>query len=183
MAVAIRRYDASRDRAAVRSLDRSYTTETVYDVQREPQALVLVERTLTEPLTRTPPIGDELDSDRPGWDVAWVATPLGSPGDALVGFAATSYQRWNRRQAVQHLYVSQDSRRQGVARALLGHIAADASAHGAIHVWLETSNLNYPAIRAYRRIGFEICGLDLCLYEGTESAGEVAVYLSRSVQG
>jgi ribosomal protein S18 acetylase RimI-like enzyme len=182
MAVTIRRYDASRDRAAVRALDRSYTTSTVYDVSRDAHSITLVERELPTPLTRTPPIDDELDDDQPSWDVAWVAIPTSPGSSGLLGFAASSYQRWNRRMAVQHLYVDAAARRLGIASALIGHVGADASAHGAIHVWLETSNLNYPAIAAYRRMGFVLCGLDLCMFDGTESSGEVAVYMSRSLQ-
>ena len=45
-------------------------------------------------------------------------------------------------------------------------------------VWLETSNLAYPAIQFYRGVGFELCGLDASLYEG-EQAGETALYFMR----
>jgi ribosomal protein S18 acetylase RimI-like enzyme len=31
-------------------------------------------------------------------------------------------------------------------------------------LWLETENVNYPAIGFYRRAGFRLCGLDDILY-------------------
>jgi ribosomal protein S18 acetylase RimI-like enzyme len=45
--------------------------------------------------------------------------------------------------------------------------------------WLETSNVNLPAVRAYERLGFRLCGLDTSLYEGTPAEGEVALFLCR----
>ena len=48
---------------------------------------------------------------------------------------------------------------------------------------METSNLNLPGVRAYERLGFQVCGLDTSLYDGTPSEGEVALFLSRSLAG
>jgi ribosomal protein S18 acetylase RimI-like enzyme len=31
-------------------------------------------------------------------------------------------------------------------------------------LWLETQNVNYPAVQFYRRMGFRLCGLDETLY-------------------
>jgi ribosomal protein S18 acetylase RimI-like enzyme len=50
---------------------------------------------------------------------------------------------------------------------------------GAINLWLETSNLNVPGIRAYRRLGFELCGADATLYLGTPAASEQALFFAR----
>ncbi|GHH43091.1 hypothetical protein GCM10018773_28520 [Streptomyces candidus] len=36
-----------------------------------------------------------------------------------------------------------------------------------------------PAVRAYRRMGFVLCGLDTSLYEFTASAGEYALYMRK----
>ncbi len=54
-----------------------------------------------------------------------------------------------------------------------------ARERGAGHIWLEVTNINAPAIHAYRRMGFALCGLDTSLYEFTASAGEYALYLSK----
>ena len=47
-------------------------------------------------------------------------------------------------------------------------------------LWVETQDVNFPAITFYRRVGFEVCGFDSTLYDGKE-AGEVAVFLSRGL--
>jgi ribosomal protein S18 acetylase RimI-like enzyme len=47
------------------------------------------------------------------------------------------------------------------------------------YLWLEVSNVNGPAIRCYSKMGFRVCGLDVSLYEGTGSRGEVGVFMWR----
>lgn len=47
------------------------------------------------------------------------------------------------------------------------------------YLWLEVSNVNAPAIGSYLRMGFEVCGVDVSLYEGTEARGEVGVFMWR----
>ena len=49
---------------------------------------------------------------------------------------------------------------------------------GALHLWVETSNLNVPGIRAYRRMRFELCGADTTLYLGTPAANEQALFFA-----
>jgi hypothetical protein len=53
---------------------------------------------------------------------------------------------------------------------------------GATMAWLEASNLNGVGIEAYSKMGFDICGFDLTHYRGTRSAGQFAVFLSRSIE-
>jgi hypothetical protein len=52
----------------------------------------------------------------------------------------------------------------------------------ASHLWLEASNRNVPAVRAYRRMEFELSGLDLAFYKGTPEHEEVGLLMSRDVQ-
>lgn len=57
-----------------------------------------------------------------------------------------------------------------------------ARAEGARCLWLETSNVNEPAIQFYRREGFVLCGLDQSLYDPTSDAGgETALYFARPI--
>lgn len=60
----------------------------------------------------------------------------------------------------------------------MGLAAQFARERGAGHIWLEVTNINAPAIHAYRRMGFTFCGLDTTLYDGTPSQGEQALYMS-----
>jgi len=51
---------------------------------------------------------------------------------------------------------------------------------GASHVWLETSNVNVPGVRAYERLGYALCGVDR-LYYGSYMPGEAAIYLAKEL--
>lgn len=93
---------------------------------------------------------------------------------------ATRYERWNRRQVITDLLVDARVRRRGVARRLLAAVTATAVDKGARETWLETQNVNVPAIRAYQALGFAITGCDTTLYD-EPYAMERAVYLSRPV--
>jgi ribosomal protein S18 acetylase RimI-like enzyme len=51
-------------------------------------------------------------------------------------------------------------------------------------LWLETQNINYPAVQFYRRMGFRLCGLDETLYRPGMPGllpAEVALYFSRDL--
>lgn len=100
----------------------------------------------------------------------------------LVGFAASWYSSWNRREVLAHLYVDRSWRRRGAARALLQVVQDAARQHGARQVWLETQNVNLPAVRAYRALGFEVVGLDRTLYDGAV-AHEVALFMAKPLHG
>ncbi|GGM47728.1 hypothetical protein GCM10012275_18480 [Longimycelium tulufanense] len=165
----VRDVDLSRDCDAVLRVNREFSTETVFDVRYVDGAFVL--RETPRRVTREYPF----DFASPGRDHAVVAVV----DRAVVGFLATSYQRWNRRLVVEEVFVDSVRRRQGVARAMVDRVLARAGEVGATHLWLETSNVNVPAIRAYQRLGFEFCVLSL--YENTPARGEIALHLPRAV--
>ncbi|MFE3370719.1 GNAT family N-acetyltransferase [Streptomyces sp. NPDC059173] len=102
-----------------------------------------------------------------------------TPDGTLAGFVSVSYARWNRRLTIEDIEVAPAHRGRGVGRALMSRAEEFARERGAGHVWLEVSNINAPAIHAYRRMGFSLCGLDTSLYAFTASAGEYALYLSK----
>jgi len=160
------------DAPALAALDTSFTTERVYDVDARFQLTV---RALATPLTKRYP----LDLSETPCDAGFVALD----GGATVGLVATAYQAWNRRLVVWHLYVQGGQRRRGIGRRLVERALALGARRGALTAWLETSNLNLPAVEAYRRMGFELCGLDTTLYRGTSAEGEVALFLARDLLG
>src|SRR5262249_55920874 len=101
---------------------------------------------------------------------------------ALVGFAAARHETWNRRVVVLHLYVAAGHRGRGIGRALIDHLDGFARTVGARCLWLETQNVNYPAIQFYRRLGFRLCGLDESFYDPAgPAAGEVALFFVREL--
>ncbi|WP_313750942.1 GNAT family N-acetyltransferase [Streptomyces parvus] len=119
--------------------------------------------------------GDEGDRAAQG-DPTFLA--LAADG-SLAGFVSVTYARWNRRLTIEDIEVAPGHRGRGVGRALMSRAEEFAREQGAGHIWLEVTNINAPAIHAYRRMGFSLCGLDTSLYEFTASAGEYALYLSK----
>ena len=49
-------------------------------------------------------------------------------------------------------------------------------------IWLETQNVNVPAIRFYQRIGFQFCGFDATLYDPAHTPKtEIALFFTHPV--
>jgi ribosomal protein S18 acetylase RimI-like enzyme len=129
------------------------------------------------PVRKDFPLADDLGADR-AWEQGLVAERAGG----VVGFAAVAHRHWNRRAELCHLYVARRQRGQGIGRALIEAVVVAARGVGMRCVWLETSNLAYPAIAFYRRVGFELCGLDVSLYDPAGAVGgETALFFTRPV--
>ena len=175
-AVEIRRADVARDWELIRSIDSSFEVEAVLVVQDDARGFHLAETPVEHPHTKS----FELDrASTHEWEHVWLALDREEP----VGVIATQYSAWNRRVIIWHLYVSRSHRRRAIGRALLDAALPSAMDEGARVAWLETSNVNLSAVRAYERLGFRLCGLDTSLYEGTPAEGEVALYLCRWLAG
>jgi ribosomal protein S18 acetylase RimI-like enzyme len=167
----IRPVDIVRDMSAIVRLDVSFTTQHMFALEATDTGICLKSVPLGKPIEKRFPVAFE--EGHTGWVVTGNASVL--------GFIATAIEPWNKRLVVWHFYVDRQHRKRGLGRLLIEH-AIDCGRHaGATNVWVETSNLNYPGVLAYRRLGFEVCGFDSTLYENTPSEGEFAVFLGRSV--
>ncbi|MEU9030035.1 GNAT family N-acetyltransferase [Streptomyces sp. NPDC048383] len=168
------------DSEAIEGIDGSFTTATVFAVAVTGEGFALREVPVDPPLVKVFPEDDGSDdadgADAPDDDNRTFVA-VGADG-GVAGFAAVSYSPWNRRLTVEDIEVAPDHRGRGVGRSLMGCAVDFARERGAGHVWLEVTNVNAPAIHAYRRLGFAFCGLDTALYQGTESEGEHALYMS-----
>jgi ribosomal protein S18 acetylase RimI-like enzyme len=166
------------DLALLAGLDNSFTTDRIYRVSRAEFGFTVIEEPLGSPLHKAYGSPANIDPPIQEADFAVVAEQAG----ALVGVVAVKYQAWNRRGEVWHLYVARTARRRGIGMALLKEAEAFARAAGARCLWLETQNVNFPAIQFYRRAGFRLCGLDESLYapEGLGRA-EVALFFARPI--
>ena len=162
------------DAQQIIGIDTSFTTDAIYTACRDGDRMGLRLAALETPITKRFPLYDLDKRDRP-WEFAAVALV----DDRICGFVAAGYQAWNRRATIWHLYVDRSERRQGIARLLVDRAHRYGTARGALHLWLETSSLNLPGVRAYRRLGFELCGLDTPLYDGTPASGETALFFAR----
>jgi ribosomal protein S18 acetylase RimI-like enzyme len=175
MALRIRALDRQSDRAAVEAIDTAFETDSVFDMQLLERGISLLERPLERPLVKRYSIG-EVFAPWASWQSGWVAED-----GHVVGVAAVEYAPWHRRLVLWFLYIEPAARRRGVGRALLAEVEAHARAVGATHVWLETSNVNVPGVRAYNRLGYTLCGAD-ALYYGPYMPGESALYLAKTLQ-
>lgn len=100
-----------------------------------------------------------------------------------VGWLETSYEAWNERLRVCELLVEPDSRGCGVGAALMRKAEEVARRKGARMVVLETQSCNVPAIRFYRRCGYELFGFDAFAYSNEDVArGEVRLELGRELR-
>src|SRR5690606_35862496 len=165
----------AQDLEKLLGIDTGFTTDRIYRVLQEDSAFRLVEEPVSPPVhKRFPdPVGEP---DR--LHHAVLAEAEGGP----IGYVTVRYEEWNRRAVIWGLYVAPEWRRRGVGRALVETVEAFAAAAGGRCLWLETSNLDYPAIRFYRRLGFRWCGLDTSLYDPAGPAGgEVALYFARDL--
>ncbi|MEU2358349.1 GNAT family N-acetyltransferase [Streptomyces misionensis] len=174
------------DAAAIEALDASFTTRTVFHVAVTENGFTLQEIPVDPPLHKVFPAEDTEAADVPGTEEdpgtgegSDSRTFVAAAADGgLAGFATVGYAAWNRRLVIEDIAVAPAHRGRGIGRALIGRAVAFARERGAVHIWLEVSNVNAPAIHAYRRLGFTLCGLDTALYDGSPSAGEQALYMS-----
>jgi ribosomal protein S18 acetylase RimI-like enzyme len=159
---------ADLDRIA--ALDDSFTTDTVFDVVAAPDGFTLRPKPVDPPLHKVFPRDDD-----PAGTVFVTAD-----GSRVRGFVVVDLEDWHRRLVIQQVTVAPGHRGLGIGRALVEHACAHGREHGALTAWLETSTVNVPAIRAYQRMGFTLCGLDTTLYRGTPAEGETALFFARS---
>jgi ribosomal protein S18 acetylase RimI-like enzyme len=174
--IAYRTVRLPEDRRALLQLDTSFTTDRIYRVHATAVSFTLLEEQVTPPIDKSFSLDDELGEDRL-WEYGMVAEEQ----DTIVGFAAVRADEWNRRAAIWHLYVAPQRRGVGLGRQLIAHVEEYARAIQARCLWLETSNVNYPAIQFYRSIGFKLCGLDQTLYPPASAPGETALYFAREI--
>jgi GNAT superfamily N-acetyltransferase len=163
---------------AILALDISYDTDVIFGARFDDGLISLEEVRLDRPITKSFPLNDLHDPIMP-WTIGLVAV---DDDGRIIGFVAAEFRAWNRRLVLWHLYVDRRARGKGVARRLVEAIQAQAERAGALHIWLETSNLNVPGVKAYSQMGFHVSGLDATLYDGTSSEGEFALFLSRAVK-
>jgi ribosomal protein S18 acetylase RimI-like enzyme len=176
--VTIRSVQWPQDVTVLSGLDTAFTTDRIYRPFREEFSLRLLEETVTPPLRKHYEFNPADPTERQTWDT----TALAEEDGRLAGFAAAQYVAWNRRVALWHLYVMPSYRGKGVGTRLLNAVDAFAQSVQARCLWLETQNVNYPAIQFYRRCGFTFCGFDESLYDPeTMLHEEVALFFARPV--
>src|SRR5262249_9582874 len=120
MPVKIRRACLPEDEPGIAKIDASFTTNSYFEVEVGPRSLTLIETPI--PPFQKPSVVYDLGRDWRQWDEAHVAVADGK----IIGFVASSYQFWNRRVVLWHIYVDPPFRRQGIGDQLLAKVFARA---------------------------------------------------------
>ncbi|MCF3102489.1 GNAT family N-acetyltransferase [Streptomyces roseoverticillatus] len=162
------------EHAGAEAIDNSFTTATVLEVTASDEGFRLRETPVDPPLRKVYPAEDEEGDEDAHVIVA-------RAGDVLCGAISLTHAEWNHRLVIADLRVAPGHRGRGIGPALMERGLAHGRELGARTAWLEVTNVNAPAVRVYRRMGFALCGLDTSLYRGTASEGETALFMSRSL--
>lgn len=157
--------------------DASYSTERIYRVSVPDMEVDIREEKLPARLYKTYELKETEESvaDADG-------TVLAEIDGEIAGFAAFKYHDWNKRAEIKGIYVLPAFKGRGIGTALVNNGIEYAKTKGARRLWLETQNINYPAIRFYMKSGFRFCGFDTSLYEpAAVMHGEIALYFCMDV--
>jgi ribosomal protein S18 acetylase RimI-like enzyme len=172
--IAVRVATDPGDLKAIGQIDPSFSTGRIYRVRRTELGFWLDEEDVNPPVQKT--------YNRPGPELSdrlFVA----SAGAEIVGCAELRFDAWSARAEIDLLIVSGGFRGLGVGRSLMQAMEERARQEPSARcLWLETQNINYPAVQFYRRMGFRLCGLDETLYRPGMPGlvpGEVALYFAR----
>lgn len=161
MPTRVRELDKKSDRRAIEAIDTAFDTDTIFELALRERSIELVERELATPLTKRYSIR-EVFAPWARWQRGWVIDD-----GAVRGFAAVEHEPWHERIVLWFLYIDLGFRRHGFGRALLEQVEAYGRDVEATHVWLETSNVNVPGVRAYERLGYTLCGAELTTTDRT----------------
>ncbi|GAA0447342.1 GNAT family N-acetyltransferase [Streptomyces stramineus] len=163
----------------IEGIDNSFTTSFVLEVTAAETGFTLREVAVDPPLRKVFP-AEEATGDA-GEETGGHTVVACDATGAVCGAVTVEYARWNRRLVIADVRVAPEHRGRGVGSALMSRALDHGRALGARTAWLEVTSVNAPAVRAYRRMGFALCGLDTSLYTGTASEGEQALFMSRSL--
>jgi ribosomal protein S18 acetylase RimI-like enzyme len=98
------------------------------------------------------------------------------------GLVISGTTEWSRLINVWELHVETGYQGRGLGRALLSAVEEAGRAQGYRAVSCETQNTNVPAIRFYRRVGYEPMAADLSFYGNDDIAkGEVSVFMRKAL--
>lgn len=101
-------------------------------------------------------------------------------GNRMVGVLIMERRTWNNTLHIEDLEVMPDWRGRGVGRMLMAKADEVARELGVRAISLETQSTNVPAIRFYRKCGYEVECVDLSLYTNHDAEdGEVALIMKK----
>lgn len=103
-------------------------------------------------------------------------------GDKLVGIAIVEKQEWNRTLWIWEFHIDPNYHMRGLGKQLMDQLETIGRKAGCRVMVCETQNTNVPAIRFYRKVGFEVGAIDLSYYTNKDMTDfEVAVFMKRFI--
>ena len=145
-----------------------YTSHNYYDVEikslNDNFQINFTKKPFDMPFEMTPHDYDKLF--QPWWDdvKAWGIVE----GGHLIAAIETAAECWSNRLSVTELWVHEDYRRQGIAKALMDKAIQRAKAENRRAIILETQSRNEGAIDFYLDYGFTLIGFDACAYQNND---------------
>lgn len=101
----------------------------------------------------------------------------------MIGVALAEKREWNRTLWIWEFHIAPEQRGKGHGRRLMDALAEAGRGAGCRIMVAEAQNTNVPAIRFYRKVGFEVGGIDLSYYTNQDvEAFEVAVFMKRKIE-
>lgn len=122
-------------------------------------------------------------------DMAWYNEIIGHgyslgayAGDRLVGVVITEMRSWNNTLWIADIMIAEDHRGMHIGSKLIHGLTTLAAANNVRVIALETQSNNMPAINFYKKMGFDIEGLDLSLYTNDDvEKDEIALYMKKKL--
>lgn len=103
--------------------------------------------------------------------------------ERLIGIAIAEKQAWNRTLWIWEFHIDTGYRGRGIGRQLMEHMASIGRSTGCRVILCETQSTNVPAIQFYRKVGFEVGGIDLSYYTNKDASEfEVAIFMKRYLE-
>lgn len=104
-------------------------------------------------------------------------------GREMIGIAIAEPRHWNRSLWVWEFHISPAHQRKGIGNQLMRALIQKAREARLRILVCETQNTNAPAIAFYRKMGFELDGIDLSYYTNRDlAAGEVAIFMKYKIE-
>ena len=161
-----------------------YTSDEKYEVTQHVAADDTVVDFLLQRVSLAEPYVKRWDYSRTEYDNCIEAgLSLGAfDGALMIGIAIAEVHAWNKTMWLWEFGVGDHYRRQGVGMRMMAALVARAQSQRLRVIVAETQNTNVPAIRFYRKAGFEFDGIDLSYYSNRDRIdGEVALFMKRKL--
>ncbi len=182
--------------ADIRRLNYGYTSYAVYQVRKQETptiASIHLERVaLAQPYVKRWETDEEelsllQKAVAAGFSLGALLSlkdATGNPSEQdMVGIAIAEPQGWNRSLWVWEFHVAPAYQRQGIGKRLMQTLIQKAREADLRILVCETQNTNAPAIAFYRKMGFEIDGIDLSYYTNQDlESGEVAIFMKYKIE-